>query len=704
MSMETPQETIADRIRAGKTGTGISDKKTEEFIGRVRLDLSKYPGEDKYCDGDIEDTLLDIAMNRSEVEYQSIIEEAKSWEILYHLSPLRENIVEWLPIDKNMKVLEVGAGCGAITGALARKAGSVTCCDLSYKRSRINAYRHMGCDNVTIHVGNFMDVEADLDRDYDYVCLIGVFEYAQAYVQSDDPFGDFLKLIKSHCKKNGNIVIAIENKFGLKYWAGCREDHLGKYFSSIEDYPEGGVVRTFTDRGLIDIAKRCGLKKCRMFYPYPDYKFMTNLYSDARLPHKGELKDNIRNADRDRLKLFNEKDAFDSILDEGLFHLYSNSYMMVIGPDAGVDYARYSNDRQDKYAICTEMYTKMSADTDGDTAKTGIRKRALTASAKEHLAAYVEAGEKLATRYSGSGLEINRAVLSEDGWSISLDYASGTSLEELLDGCLAGNDTDGFVALYKEYLERISYGEQTANITDLDMIFSYILIDGDKWTVIDYEWTVPESRPAKELGFRAIYCYVLEDEKRDKLSLDLIIGLLGITANDAKEYRDQEMAFQKKVTGDHKSFAEIRESIGNRIITIEDGRGDENAETLKHRAQVYFDTGHGFSENESAFEETSVFEVEIPAGCKNLRIDPCSMPCIVTIDDISINGQPFNRGFMNFKSNGHKINSDVFSFATEDPGFTLNLKGLSNIAADSKLQVSMTVTPVDMETAIRMAK
>ena len=60
------------------------------------------------------------------------------------------------------KVLEVGSGCGAITGALARKAGSVTCVDLSKKRSMINAYRHSDYDNITIHVGNFPDISSTL--------------------------------------------------------------------------------------------------------------------------------------------------------------------------------------------------------------------------------------------------------------------------------------------------------------------------------------------------------------------------------------------------------------------------------------------------------------------------------------------------------------------------------------------------------------
>ena len=194
-----------------------------EEIGKIKLNLEHYSGEDYYCDGDIEDELLDITRNYSQVEYPRIIEERKNWPVLYHLSELRENIVEWLPITKDMKVLEVGSGCGAITGALSRKAKEVTCIELSKKRSLINAYRHMDCENVTIHVGNFQDIEPDLPCDYDYICLIGVFEYGQAYIaSSDNPYEDYLNILGRHKKADGHIVIAIENKLGLKYWAGCK--------------------------------------------------------------------------------------------------------------------------------------------------------------------------------------------------------------------------------------------------------------------------------------------------------------------------------------------------------------------------------------------------------------------------------------------------------------------------------------------------
>ncbi len=56
-------------------------------------------------------------------------------------------------------------------------------------------------------------------------------------------------------------MIAIENKYGLKYFAGCKEDHLGTYFSGIENYAGGGGVRTFSRNGLEAIFKSCGVQK-----------------------------------------------------------------------------------------------------------------------------------------------------------------------------------------------------------------------------------------------------------------------------------------------------------------------------------------------------------------------------------------------------------------------------------------------------------
>lgn len=700
----------------------MSEEKIE-VIGKIKLDLTHYPGEDFYCDGDVEDELLNITRNYSEVEYQRIIEERKSWPILYHLSSQRENIVEWLPITKDMKVLEVGSGCGAITGALSRKAGEVTCIDLSRKRSRINAYRHMDSDNVTIHVGNFQDVEPDLPCDYDYICLIGVFEYAQAYIESQTPYEDFLNIIKKHVKPQGNIAIAIENKFGLKYWAGCREDHLGTYFSGLENYPDGGVVRTFTADGLRRIAKRCGYEQAQMYYPYPDYKFMTCLYSDERLPKVGELSSNLRNFDRDRLQLFDEKRVFDTIIQEGQFPLFSNSYMMLLGPAPEERYVKYSNDRKPEFSIKTVLREEKAGKV--------IEKHPLSNEAWRHIEHTDRAYGKLCERYADSGLSINRCKLerantgTEAGVGIEteppylrLEYIEGRSLEELLDDCLARNDVDGFQSLFDEYLKRISCREQE-EIVDYDLIFANILVPEDinsTWYVIDYEWSFEKAVEAKQIAFRAVYCYLLENEKRNVLNLDLIIDKLKIDQSDAEQYRRQEMKFQKYVTGKYMSMAEMRDAIGHPVYTVDAFCEGQKPAEQKDRVQIYEDTGKGFNEEQSFFleEETdeqirvtqegvTELEVSLSRGRSAVRIDPCSDYCLIYIREIKYNGVPVPWKGRQIQTNGFRVGDNTYVFPTRDPNITVSLTGLAG-EERNLLQAVMEVTKLPEETVKHMQK
>lgn len=695
----------------------MSDSMIEE-IGKIKLDLTHYPGEDLYCDGEIEDELLAIARDCAAVEYQRIIEERKSWEILYHFSPLRENIVEWLPINRTMKVLEVGSGCGAITGAFSRKAGEVTCVELSKKRSLINAYRHMDADNVTIHVGNFQDVEPDLPCDYDYICLIGVFEYAQAYIGSETPYEDFLKIIKKHLKPSGHIVIAIENKFGLKYWAGCQEDHLGAYFAGIEDYPEGGVVRTFTKDGLLAIAKRCGFLETQMYYPYPDYKFMTTLYSDRRLPKCGELSNNNRNFDRDRLQLFDEKRVFDSVIREGQFSLFSNSYLLLLGPSLSEEYVKYSNDRKADFQIKTVQRSSGFGPI--------IEKHPLSKEAGKHIEDTVRAYEKLSERYRGSLLAVNEVELERTAENIPyirIKFLKGKTLEEILDERLEKEDVEGFQTLFDEYLKRISVGEEQ-EIADYDIIFANIIVEQDDngcykldntWHLIDCEWTFERTIETREIAFRAIYCYLLEDEKRNKLNVDLIMDKLKIEQTEAEQYRRQEMKFQKYVTGKQLSMAELREAIGKKcypLAVICEGLQERSADD---RIQIYEDTGNGFHEEQSFFPEEDgeqlvrsaegmvELSVKIGRGRSALRIDPGSSACLIWVKQIVWNGEAVPLKGKHLQMNGFRIGEDVYAFPTDDPNITLSLWGLPG-EEENHLQAVMEVTKMPVETIKHLQK
>lgn len=710
-----------------------------EEIGKVKLEYSRYSGKDYYSEGTVEDELLEIVKSKSAGEYDRIIEERKSWPFLYHLSSLRENIVDWVPIHGDCKVLEVGSGCGAVTGALARKAGRVDCVELSKKRSLINAYRHRECENITIHVGNFRDIEPGLPRDYDYIFLVGVFEYGKAYMGGDTPYEAFLIRLLAHLARNGRIVIAIENQYGLKYFAGCREDHLGTYFSGIENYVTGGEARTFSRSGLERIFSACGVGEYHFYYPYPDYKFMTTLYSDERLPEKGELFNNLRNFDSDRMLLFNEKNAFDGMAEDGLFPLFSNSYAVVIGSGLDVKYVKYSNDRAPEYAVRTEIVKNwFGSRREPDV----VRKYPMGEAAVEHVRGMEAACESLKERYRGGRLEINecRLVEVEGQFCAQFEYVEGVSLLELMDRCLDRDDQEAFGRYFREFTDRVGYNSEYP-AADFDLVFGNILVTprewesqqegavedyrafrdypeesllGGKWTLIDYEWTFGKPLDNKRLAFRAAYWYLLEDEKRKKLGLNRIQEALAVTEREVKEFWEEEGEFQRFVMGDRLSMAQIREKIGSRVMRPLDWLEKYQDSRDVNRVQIYEDKGQGYREEDSYFVRDAyqgdwliLLELKVGGDVEMLRIDPGMYPCSVKIREMSLNGAtvPLHRRKLLY-ANGSIVKPEAkeerdcpsIVFATEDPNINIALKRLER-KDENVLRVRLEIVRLPMQIA-----
>ncbi len=295
-----------------------------KILGNVKMDLSNYHGNDMYSDGDIEDVILNIV--QSEEDYDTSINNSNRFEIFYHLSKEREMITLPMNIMAQDTVLEIGSGCGAITGALAKKAKQVECIELSKRRSMINAYRNKKFNNITIHVGNYEDIS--LTEKYDIITLIGVLEYAGYYIHADNPYESFLRNVKGKLKNNGKLFVAIENRLGMKYLSGCKEDHYGREFIGIEGYPLKNGIKTFSYHGLVELFHRVGFCDYTFYYPYPDYKFPHVIYSDNYLPDKGNLKEVGTNYSSSRIQIFDEKKAFNSLIMKEEFKLFSNSFLV----------------------------------------------------------------------------------------------------------------------------------------------------------------------------------------------------------------------------------------------------------------------------------------------------------------------------------------------------------------------------------------
>ncbi len=663
-------------------------------IGKIILDERFYEGTDRYSDGDIENVLLEIAEKTPADELRKVTEESLNWPVLYHFSPFRENIAEWIPLPEKAKVLEVGAGCGAITGCLSKKAGSVTCIDLSERRSMINANRLKESDNVTIMVGNFKDVETALDNDYDAIFLIGVFEYANGYMETSNPYKDFLDILLKHLKQGGRMFIAIENRMGLKYFAGCREDHTGGFFDGLEGYPKGGVARTFTRDRLEKIFKESGIEEYSFYYPYPDYKFTHTLFSDEILPKKGELHDNIRNFDRNRMILMDEGKVFDTILEDGTFPLFSNSYMAVIGPELSEKYIKYSTDRDEKYGICTTIVR------DGE--KMYVTKRAASGSATEHIKNVEKAYQSLCRRYEGSSLKINRMERLDEK-TLKFEYVNGVTLEELLDEALFANDRYEFLSLIDEYKDYVNYNSEDA-VTDYDLIFQNIIVSDETWTVIDYEWTYPEVIPPQEIIKRAFWCYVQGNPARKTA-----LKWCDIDEN-FEEVVEKEKEFQKRVQGTHPALSEIRHRMGKAAFSLDYMLRECGC--AMDPIQIYEDHGSGFSEEKSyhvgeikQLGKEVTFTITISKTVKKLRIDPGNQPTFVVLKRAELNGENILAAVMKKEAfsrdtNGKKLGEDGYMFTTPDPHFAFKVPAFEGDTA--KLTITMILSEIPAEIAGRL--
>ena len=295
-----------------------------EIIGNVRLNYRFYKGTDEYSDGNIEDTLLRIVQNND--SYEDVLICERDWPLLYHLSPIRENLLEWYDFGRGKSLLEIGSGCGGITGLFCRKCDRVVAVDLSRRRSMINAWRNKTADNLEIMVGNFEDIQ--IEEQFDYVTLIGVLEYSIYYINSDSPFVDMLKKAKKYLKPGGKLIVAIENKYGIKYWAGAREDHTGNLMDGLMGYPGVERVRTFSKEGLERLLGEAGYTDVAFYYPLPDYKLPLEVYSEKYLPKTYPVIHNAPNYDRERYSFFDEEKVMNELIREGKFEMFANAFLV----------------------------------------------------------------------------------------------------------------------------------------------------------------------------------------------------------------------------------------------------------------------------------------------------------------------------------------------------------------------------------------
>jgi cyclopropane fatty-acyl-phospholipid synthase-like methyltransferase len=295
-----------------------------------KIVLDYYKGNDLYSDGAIEDEILLLVekCNGNQQALEKVVLSDSRWPMLYHLSSERHMLFQPFHFNKDAKLLEVGAGCGALTGFFLQRVAEVTAVELSLKRSRIMEKRFQTSKgNLEIMVGNFFDIPPE--PKYEFETLIGVLEYAGLICSASNPAVCMLERAKEWLVSGGKLFVAIENRFGLKYFAGCREDHTGKLFQSIEGYHPESSVATLSKDELSNVLQEAGFAIEEWYYPYPDYKLPSEIFSEKLLPNTNQFLPDVKNFDFERLQLFSEIKAWQGIIKNNMFPFFANSFLVL---------------------------------------------------------------------------------------------------------------------------------------------------------------------------------------------------------------------------------------------------------------------------------------------------------------------------------------------------------------------------------------
>ncbi len=679
----------------------------------AKFNLDYYSGENFYSDGDIEKEILKIV--RTQGSYENM--DQVPFPVLYHLSRVRENILNWYPFRKDAACLEIGSGCGAISGLLCERMKKVVSVELSKQRADINMARHERLDNLEIWVGNLNDMV--FGETFDYIVLNGVFEYAPGFTEGDQPCEAFLNNIRRLLKPDGILLIAIENRFGLKYFAGAPEDHTDGYFDGIAGYPQNHSVRTFSKGEWERLMENCGFVNHRFYYPYPDYKFPREIFTEESLK---EQKYGLPawNFTRYRMALFREETVADTIQQDGRMDYFANSFLIEMSRQPldekkKVLYAKMSTDRDRHFSVATTIEQQ-----DGNKM---VVKRAMTPEAKRHLKNMIKQPEEhggFRTMVGGEipdgiaypfleeeslGQQAKRAVYAHDMGKIR------KLVHQVYQMCQKENDR----VIQRQIRSQEMSGRERTEFTkvfgtakmpedllciapaNIDLILDNIFEKDGDYCVIDCEWIFDFPVPVSFILWRCINeLYSSYPQLEQEYPVASLLKDYSITGEMADTFHKWGTYFAEHYAG---ANGLLHYSIPEIGVSLEEFRQRYRAKDSL-TCQLFVDTGKGFREEEKIQAEMVLedgrfsvsFDLKTFENWKALRFDPLEgKPCICRIDQ-----QGTSARLKAANAAGRVEKGDLF--LTTDPVYQINIK-----EQRETLKISGTIAVLSMEEALERA-
>lgn len=244
-------------------------------------------------DKEIHDLIIDNE------DYLEILNTDERWDVLYNLSPIRENILEWYSFDKNAALLELGGEFGALTPLYCRKVKNVvSVCENDLQKEAIE-FRCRSYSGVQV-ITSIEEVETK----FDYITIVNPkTEVANAFDK-----------ITKYLKDNGKIIIACDNSLALKYFL---------------DNDERENTICVSKKQITDYLKNQHFDNINFYYPLPDFRLPNVIYSEGYLPDEGDVRNVNVHFDKEKYQVMNEDYIYDAMCNENVYENMTNSFLII---------------------------------------------------------------------------------------------------------------------------------------------------------------------------------------------------------------------------------------------------------------------------------------------------------------------------------------------------------------------------------------
>lgn len=478
-------------------------------------------------------------------DYDSLISKDDRWKVLYHLTRMRKSLLNWYVFKENSVLLEIGGAFGALTGLFCDKCKQVVSIERFLNKAEQIYERHKHRDNLTVYAGRIEDIP--LTEKFDYITVIGVLEYIKAFWNSGNNrsvaelCSEYLSELRRLLKPDGKILLAVENRYGLKYFCGAPEPHTGIPFSGIngypERYPEGYPEKvkgySFSKRELIRIIEGAGFPFYKFYFPLPDYKLPQLIYSQDYIP-ESSIRERVLPYYQDPSSLLAyENDIYDDIIENNVFDFFSNSFLVECSASqelCNVVYAAVSTDRGKEESFTTTIHSDWT-----------VRKTPLYPEGMKQLKTINKNHMELKSR----GLKVIDSGIIDS--SLLMPYIKHDTLSDHLKKIIR-SDQKQFIHMFDKLLEcilqsseHVRDGKNDMQCRDstadfgiilekayIDMIPINCFYDGCEFIFFDQEF-VKEYYPAKYVLFRALkYTYYFIQDADEYVPLNDLRARYGL--------------------------------------------------------------------------------------------------------------------------------------------------------------------------------